>query len=208
LPPLVGLMEQVPPDRTSVTLGPHESVLHDGWPVLRPHSGLLPAINDPKLLAVMQHWLMARDSRPMPAWRDIDPLQLGPYLPFMWSLRYDRQKRGFIGRLSGEEINAVFGKSLRQTPIEDFFAPQDVPWIHERCLRVIEKPCIVVVTGPVYAYTGHYGLGHRIMLPLGDDHGQGMIGDEVMGATTYSLSPPGMGPEIFSPVEQVSYFHL
>src|SRR5258706_5625989 len=198
------MTEQPPPGRTSITLGPHESVLHDGWPVLRPHGVLLSAISDQKLLTVMHHWLQVRGDRQMPSWRDIDPLQLGPALPHMWSLRYDRVKQGFIGRLSGEEINAVFGKSLRQTPIEDFFAPLDVPWIHERCLRVIEKPCIIVVTGPVYAYTGNYGLGHRIMLPLGEDHGQGLIGDEVMGVTTYNLHPPSLAADTFAPVEQVS----
>lgn len=198
-----------PPDTTTTSAG-REAVLQDGWPVLRPLAMLLPAITDARVKAVFEHWLAMRGRNIMPAWRDIDALQISQQLPYMWSLRYDRADNSFTGRLSGEEINAIFGKSLRQTRIENFFAKQDVPWIHERCLRVINKPCIALVTGPVYAYTGHYGSGYRIMLPLGENYGSEhqAQGDEVIGVTSYTLNPPGPDVASFQPVEQVTYFHL
>jgi len=197
--------QYTPPTDTTTTSAGREAMLQDGWPVLRPLAMLLPAITDQRVKAVFEHWLAVRGHKTMPAWRDIDALQISQHLPYMWSLRYDHSDNSFTGRLSGEEINAIFGKSLRQTRIENFFAKQDVPWIHERCLRVISKPCIALVSGPVYAYTGHYGSGHRIMMPLGDDPDHG---NEVIGVTSYSLNPPGPDVANFRPAETVAYFHL
>lgn len=191
------------PANTTTTSAGHAAMLQDGWPNQQPLDRLMPAITDPRLRHVLAHWLAMRGDHVMPAWRDIDPLQLGPHLAYMWSLRFDPSDSSFTGRLSGEEINAIFGKSLRQTRIENFFAAQDVPWIHERCLRVIAEPCAILVSGPVYAYTGHYGRGYRIMLPLGEDR---QHGDEVIGVTSYSLNPPGTEIDNFQPVERVEYF--
>lgn len=201
--------------RAYLTSAGHDTLLRDEWPNLRPLAELAPAIADKRLRAVLDHWLKARGTAAMPAWRDIDPLELGPLLPHIWSLRYDPRDESFSGRLSGEEVNAIFGKSLRHTRIENFFAPADVPWIHERCLRIIARPCIALVTGPVYAYTGHYGSGSRIMLPLGEDHA---TGDEVMGATVYNLRPAGTvsneaarngtGSDEAATTEHVTYYGL
>lgn len=213
------------PLHTQITSAAHGARAQEDWPILHPLAELPAAIEDARLRAVFNHWLAARGGRTMPAWRDIDPLQLGPQLSHMWSLRYDQAEDSFTGRLSGEEINAIFGKSLRQTRIEDFFAPDDVPWIHERCLRIIATPCIALVSGPVYAYTGRYGSGCRIMLPLGEtapgesasgesaSGGDGVIGNEVMGATVYHLQPPGAGPigsemTAADSVERVRYFAI
>ena len=196
--------------RAYLTSAGHDTLLQDEWPDLRPLAELAPAIADKRLRAVFDHWLKARGDNAMPAWRDIDPLQLGPQLQHIWSLRYDPHDESFTGRLSGEEVNAIFGKSLRHTRIEHFFAPADVPWIHERCLRIIARPCIALVTGPVYAYTGHYGSGSRIMLPLGEDR---VTGDEVMGATVYNLRAAGStrngtASDDAATTERVTYYAL
>ncbi|HVI91935.1 MAG TPA: PAS domain-containing protein [Dongiaceae bacterium] len=190
---------------TRITAEGSDTQLRDAWPHLHPLAELRPAITDARLRAMLDHWLAARGNAAMPAWKDIDPLQLGPLLPHIWSLRYDRADDSFTGRLSGEEVNAIFGKSLRQTRMEDFFAPADVPWIHERCLRIIATPCIALVSGPVYGYTGRYGRGSRIMLPLGEDRA---TGDEVIGATVYRMHPPGTAISELLAVEQVTYYAL
>jgi hypothetical protein len=197
--------EQLTQPQTHVSSAGYGTVLQDDWPRLHPMAELLRAISDPRLRALFGHWLAARGDAAMPAWKDIDPLALGPLLPHIWSLPYDRGDDSFTGRLSGEEINAIFGKSLRQTRIENFFAPADVPWIHERCLRIIAQPCIALVNGPVYGYTGRYGRGSRIMLPLGEDRA---TGDEVIGATVYSMHPPGTAVSELLAVESVTYYAL
>lgn len=200
-------MEQHPPTshQTTTTSAGYEATLKDEWPAMQPLDALRLAIGDTRLKAMFDHWHQARGDKRMPAWNDIDPLQVKHLLPHMWSLRYDRGGHSFTGRLSGEEINTIFGKSLRHTRIEHFFAAQDVPWIRERCLRVISTPCIILVSGPVYAYAGHYGSGTRIMMPLGEDHAHG---DEVIGVTIYELNPPSSEIEHFQPVEHVAYFSL
>ena len=70
-------------------------------------------IEAPALRAVARHWGEARAGRRMPAWRDIDPLKIVPYLPIVWAWRYDRQDDRFTGRLAGDAITRAFGRSLR-----------------------------------------------------------------------------------------------
>jgi hypothetical protein len=80
---------------------------------------------------VALHWQAARGAKRMPGWRDIDPAAIARYLPIIWSWKYDHRTDSFTGRLSGQDINAVFGKSIRGVPMKDFFAD----WQYELHLR-------------------------------------------------------------------------
>jgi hypothetical protein len=146
------------------------------------------AITEPALLEIAAHWYAARGDRLLPAWRDIDAYTLARHLPIVWSWRYDFTGDTFIGRLAGEEINAMLGLSIRGKTIEECFAPDAVPVVRQRYQAVMDGPCFMFSHGKVFARGGHTGSGERIVLPLADD---GVRSDGLLGATVYRL---GMVP--------------
>lgn len=137
-----------------------------------------------QLHRLLDHWSGLRRGRLMPAWRDIDPIALAPILPHVWSWKYDRTRDAFTGRLAGDRITAIVGRSLRQVPMADYFTPADYPRIFGRLKRVVSEPAIVLQCGLVFQHEGHQGFGERLILPLADD---GEQGDGIIGITTYEL---------------------
>src|SRR5271157_976920 len=77
------------------------------------------AIMSPALRHIAEHWNDARGSRAMPSWDDIRPSQITAELPIIWSYKYDRTAEVFTGRLAGNRIEEVFGKSFRGSPMAE-----------------------------------------------------------------------------------------
>jgi hypothetical protein len=134
---------------------------------------------------VLRHWRAVRGKRLMPRWSDIDPSALRRHLPYLWSWRYDAVADTFTGRIAGEEITAIFGKSLRHMPMAEFFKDWDYPSIFARHKRVVSEPCIAIGQGLVFSHAGRQGYGERLILPLADD---GIHGDGIIGATSYDFN--------------------
>ena len=134
------------------------------------------------LRKVAQHWHDARAMRPMPGWKDIRPSAIATQLPLIWVYRYDRATDTFVGRLAGDSIEQVFGKSFRGTPMKDIYPEADYPRLFARARRVTCEPAFYRGTGTVFRHVDRYGEGERIMLPLSDD---GVQGDGLLGATIY-----------------------
>jgi hypothetical protein len=158
----------------------------------------LASIEAPALRAVAQHWQAARGSRKMPAWRDIDPTAIAPYLTVVWSWKYDRAADTMTGRLAGEEINALFGKNLRGVPMTEFFSAPEYDSIFARHRRVAVEPAFLHGAGIIFSHFGRSGVGERIVMPLAGD---GERGDGIIGATVYQWVPAGR-PSAQSPLEK------
>jgi hypothetical protein len=148
------------------------------------YAAFIGAIKEPALIDVVTHWNEARGSRRLPAWRDLDATVLGRRLPIIWAWHYDAALDSFIGRLAGEEIVAVLGRSIRGRRIETCFPSEAVPLILARYRRVVHDPCFMRGHGRVFAPVGGSGIGERVVLPLGDD---GLHADGILGATVYRL---------------------
>lgn len=163
----------------------------------------LSRIDDPALRRVAAHWQAVRGDRRLPAWKNIDPLAIARDLPIVWSWQYDRGTDRFTGRLSGEEINKAFGRSLRGVPMQDFFKDWEYEKIFARHRRVVTEPCFAHGRGPVFIHARRYGDGERIILPLADD---GENGDGIIGATVYrGLPTPAPGKDL--PAAEEVTFH-
>ena len=171
------------------------------------------AIASPELRALARHWQDARGDghtppRRIPAWRDIDPVEIGRNLRYVWSWRYDRATDEFTGRLAGEEIDRAFGKSLRGIAMRDFYATEVYELIFPRFRRVVVEPGFMYGEGMVFARMGRSVVGERIMMPLAED---GQTGDGIIGATIYRPIPQPeqelpLGPDLAP--EQVTFFPL
>jgi hypothetical protein len=165
--------------------------------------GFLSQIKSDNLRAVALHWQAAREDRLMPGWGDIDPTEIVRQLPLIWSWRYDRETEKFTGRLSGEEINHAFGRSLRGMAMEEFFAPDQFENIYRRHRRVVTEPCFAHGTGAVFIHAGRFGEGERIIMPLAAD---GLHGDGIIGATQYRYFSEA--PQSRATQEEVTYTSL
>ena len=166
----------------------------------------LASIEHPRLRAIAAYWDRARRDRLMPAWADLDPIELRENLPIVWAWKYDRATERFTGRLAGEEINEVFGKSLRGADMAEFFKSFDFPKIFARHRRVVTEPCFAHGSGQVFAHARRVGLGERIIMPLAED---GVHGDGLFGATLYN-SHPHERPLLADPTlgEKVEFYSL
>jgi hypothetical protein len=159
------------------------------------------------LRTVAQHWQVARGLRLMPAWKHIDAVEIGPQLRYIWAWKYDRVAQIFTGRLAGEDIAAIFSKSMHGMRMADYFPPEIYrvffPWMQ----RVTIEPAFARGSGLIYRRLGRDFTGERIILPLGDD---GLHGDGIIGASFYN-PVPGEGRDQalrLSGEEQVDFFRL
>ena len=136
------------------------------------------------LRKVALHWQAARRHDVIPAWRDLDPAAIKLQLPIIWSWKYDRAADRFKGRLAGEAINTIFGRSLRGRLMEEFFHGDVYRRMFARHKRIVTEPAFYHGAGPVFHHEGRTGSGERIILPLAAD---GRNGDGLFGATVYEL---------------------
>ncbi len=152
---------------------------------------LFRAIESEPLKAIAQHWNEARGAKLLPAWHDIQPSHIAGQLKLIWVYKYDRATELFTGRLAGNVIEAVFGKSFRGTPMQELYPASDYDWLHGRAKRVVSEPALFRGDGKVFRHFERIGRGERIILPLADD---GRQGDGILGATVYELNTGAAPP--------------
>jgi hypothetical protein len=140
------------------------------------------SIKSQALRAVARQWNVARGSRLMPDWSDIRPHKIGPQLKIIWSYRYDRAHDCLIGRLAGDHIERIFGKTFRNTPMERLYPADQYPGMFARFRRIVREPALYLEEGKVFQAVEHFGYGERVAMPLSRD---GVTGDGLIGATVY-----------------------
>src|SRR3546814_1114768 len=80
-----------------------------------------PHVVDPKLRGLLVHWLEVRGDRLIPARGDLDPARIAPVLPFIWLCDYECGPDLLRYRLSGEELNTIYGFSLKGRELGSVF---------------------------------------------------------------------------------------
>lgn len=154
---------------------------------------------------IASHWNEARAGRQMPSWGDISPARISAHLSIVWSYKFDLATVVFTGRLAGDRIEQVYGKSVRGATLREIFPCQTYPWARTLLDRVVKEPALHRGHGPVFRGFDRYGLGERIVLPLADD---GVIADGVLGATEYRYTHPLPGVPIETVAETEQWFSL
>lgn len=160
------------------------------------------SISAPELKHVAAHWNKARGTRAMPGWSDIRPPHIKAELPLVWSYRYDRAADALIGRLAGDHVEKIFGKTFRGTPMSELYPADTYPQMFALFRRVACEPALYRSEGMVFKCVDHYGHGERIVMPLAAD---GVLGDGILGATKYSSIRGQPGVELS---ESESWFAL
>ena len=143
------------------------------------------AIKSTALRRVALHWNEVRGANKLPAWNAIRPAAIASELPMVWSYDYDRATDTFTGRLSGDAIDQIFGRNIKGVPMRELYPASDYLRLFERTKRVVCDPVLYRGEGMVFTHKGRYGLGERIMMPMGND---GTKGDGIFGATEYQVT--------------------
>jgi hypothetical protein len=162
------------------------------------------SIESADLKAVAVHWNAARGASLMPSWNDIRPAAIPKQLRVLWSFAYDPGQDEFIGRIGGEAINRIFGRNIKGVKLSELSAMLNRDRMVARLKRVMQEPALVSGFSPMFSQQDQYGIGERIVLPLGADK---RTGDAVLGATEYRTE--GYVPSDFQKLpERENWFSL
>jgi hypothetical protein len=165
----------------------------------------LARISAPALHQIAEHWLQSRGPRLMPAWADLRPSAISAHLSVIWSWRYDPVADNFTGRLAGDAIEAVFGRTIRNVPMREVFPPDRYETIFRRHKRVISGPAFFRGSGFVFQHLQQMGSGERIIMPLSDSRTEP---DGLLGATVYTVIQPLPDRNLISAQEHEEWFAL
>jgi hypothetical protein len=127
---------------------------------------------DPRILRFLDAWRAARGGALAPVRTDFDPSAVADLLAWIWLARFEEEVGDFVYRLAGEEVNAIWGRSLRGVALADLLGPADHPTVLQRWFEILEGPSL------------HYGLtkerlsalenksAERLLAPLADPDGR------------------------------------
>lgn len=141
----------------------------------------------------------------MPGWIDIRPSAIAAQLPLLWAWKYDAATDAFTGRLAGDAIEAIFGRSFRGAAMTDLFAPDEYMRMFARHRRVVMGPHLFHGSGVVFRHLDRFGTGERIIMPLSDT-GAGC--DGIFGATVYDTAEGVLPDDLAEAREVEEWFEL
>ncbi len=142
-----------------------------------------PAIADERLTALLAYWRSRRGARPMPAFSDIDPIDIPALLTYLWVHDYDRATDRFRVRLMGEAVRSIYSSRVVGADVEDLVTSGAYPVVAARYRAALSIPAVGHGVGRIYLHTiGRVGTGERLYLPMADDSGLPCI---IFGATVY-----------------------
>lgn len=143
-----------------------------------------PHVRKPQSQLLLGHWLDRRSGRVAPARPDIDPTAIADILPGIWVCDFLPAERRFRMRLAGEDVNQIYGYSIRNHYFEDIITPSMLPEVLRRYRRVVEEPAILLCSGQIYLASGRWVVGERLVLPLLGEGGALM---HVIGASIFDV---------------------
>ena len=142
-----------------------------------------PELQDPGLRSLYDSWLtLARGGNGLPSVQRFDPLHLPRLLPNVWIIEVEPASKRFRMRLTGENINAIYGRSIAGLYFRDVFQPDDSEIIVARYSRALSEPAVFHASGSVYAAGGNLTVGERLGLPMLGREGRT---NTLLGATVY-----------------------
>lgn len=141
-------------------------------------------IVSPNLVAVARQWNEARRHRLMPGWHDLKPSAMKAQLPIIWSYTYNTTEDEFFGRIAGDTVHKIFGRSFKGERMSVLQTAFDRPRLFERAKRVISTPALFHGLGAVFQQSENESVGERIIMPLASD---GKVPDGILGATEFKV---------------------
>lgn len=161
----------------------------------------LSPIRDPRIMEFAELWLRLRGGRPVPARRDLDPLDFPHLLSRIWIADVVAGPAGprYRYRLAGEDVNAAYPYALKGRYIDDVLGPARYAVVGPRYDAVCARPGLNHAVGRIYQIEDRTYPGERLVLPLAED---GRTPDALVSVVIYdflgggSTAPPTETPTL------------
>ena len=122
----------------------------------------------PRLAALLRYWSQKRRGRPMPARRDIDPVEIPSLLPIVVLARV--KGNDVRMRVMGEDAIDIYGRDVRDRDVRDFdFGAFTKPWTGAFDL-VLDTLAPAVAAGQ-FAMEAQTCRAETVLMPLSDETG-------------------------------------
>ena len=142
-----------------------------------------PSPADERLRSLYDEWhALAVAADGLPSVQAFDPLHLPRLLPNLWILEVAADTHRLRMRLAGENINAIYRRSIGGQYCSDVFEPAELALVVARYTRALNEPAILHAAGTVYVAAGRLTQGERLALPM---VGRSGLTDTMLGATFY-----------------------
>lgn len=166
-------------------------------PKLGASDDLLPADAPGDLHRFVDYWIAKAAGRAMPAFADIDPVEIPWALSRVYVVRVVDGGSDFVYRLAGEAINDRHGTSLAGKRPGDLFPPALTRQVLDRWQRLISEPAACCTESDHPTNAGRWIRARRVLLPLGAaagpaDHVLGMTIFEAPGTAFATFGEAGM----------------
>ena len=124
---------------------------------------------DPKIAGIYGYWKAKRGERAMPARRDLDPIELKPYLGSI--ILYDvlREPLDFRYRLVGTHIALAMGRDLTGRKLSEVSASEDQAYAMIALGDIVARRVYRFRNDPLRGERGSFLGRDRIHLPLSED---------------------------------------
>lgn len=165
--------------------------------MLRTPEDLLPDDAPADLRRFVAYWIEKAAGRAMPAFGDIDAVEVPWALPRVYVLRVVDGGADFVYRLAGETINLRYQGSIAGKRVTELLAPESASEVLERWRRVVHGPAAYYVDSAHPTSSGLRIRGLRTALPLGRPGGPV---DHIIGLTVFESRHPS-GTAVISGAE-------
>ncbi len=143
-------------------------------------SQIVENIDEPTLGKLVERWFAWRNGDTYPTRKSIEPLELGPALPFIWICQREPDLNCYRYRLVGEAVNTLYGQSLRGRSLKDFLSGQTARLLKERLDDCLESGQLVHTVSAQTLHDKRHVVVQRLFLPITGANG---ILDTILGGT-------------------------
>lgn len=139
---------------------------------------------------VLEFWMRQYEKAgAIPTKSALDPVNFPKSLPYSWIYEYLEEEDSFHCRLSGSEIDEIWGKRLSGNNLREIFPDGVWQGTYQRMCHVIRTPAIMHAR--IYKSTRTPAV-ERLALPLADKDGKVRF---VFGISFYMFDPDRFDPD-------------
>lgn len=161
--------------------------------MLRAPQDLVPADAPDDLRRFVAYWIEKAAGQLLPAFTDIDAVQIPWALSRLYVLRVVDGGADFVYRLAGEAINQRYQGGLAGKRVTDLLQATAAAEVVSRWRRVAEGPAAYYADSEHPTASGLRLRGLRVALPLGPDGGPT---DHIIGMTVFESASKSSGAVI------------
>lgn len=148
----------------------------------RPQDRLAAA--DPRIMQLLDGWRAARNGRPVARRADFDPLTISRLLEYVWIYRLSPEHDDYVCDLAGEEVNAVWGNSIKGRTLTEIVGATHRTTLAQRWEIVRNEPAILYSATEDLPDPHFVHRVERLVLPMTGRTGEI---DTILGVSLYDL---------------------